>query len=284
MECFVIFVFLVFVLVLLLGIGLGGAGGASQRSGAYEQLASDFGGKVHRITWFHPRVTFRYRSANVLVGVFPQGLHPGCRGPITQLQIDWPDARLHTCIATPPRLATLTNDDGLYESRTGNAEFDMRYSIRTSDPAATAGMLTEVVQQWAERLHRCPQSSPLVIEVQRGLFRIAKSADIRRPLDLQDFVRTGLELYDQALLGVSEGIEFLNDQTAQPLEHVVCSVCGEEIAEDLVFCRRCKTPHHRECWVYAGRCSTFGCGEITFQEPRRGRRLFKPGGAEAEAG
>jgi hypothetical protein len=229
-------------------------------------------------------VTFRYQSTNVLVGVLPQGPHPGCRGPVTQLQIDWPDAHLHTCIDTPPRLSTWTGDDELYEWQTGHPEFDERYSIRTSDPAATAALLTEAVQQWAQRLQCWPQPSPLMIEVHRGVFRIAKAADIRHPLELQDFVRTGLELYDQALLGFSEAIEFLDDQASPPLEHLECSVCGEEIDEDLVLCRRCKTPHHRECWLYAGRCSTFGCGETTFQEPRRGRRLFKPGGAEAEAG
>ena len=42
--------------------------------------------------------------------------------------------------------------------------------------------------------------------------------------------------------------------------------------EELVFCGRCKTPHHRECWLYAGRCSVFGCGETQFRVPQRARR------------
>jgi 4-phospho-D-threonate 3-dehydrogenase / 4-phospho-D-erythronate 3-dehydrogenase len=199
LEYFFILGFLALVPLLLLGpLLLSGASRASLRRSAYEQLASDFGGSMHCITWFHPRVTFPYRSTNVLVGVFPQGPHPGCRGPITQLQIDWPDARLHICIDTPPRISTLTGDDRLYQWQTGHAEFDERYSIRTSDPAATAALLTEAVQQWAQRLQCWPQPSPLMIEVHRGVFQIAKAADIRQTMELQDFVRTGLELYEQA--------------------------------------------------------------------------------------
>jgi hypothetical protein len=92
---------------------------------------------------------------------------------------------------------------------------------------------------------------------------------------LLEFVRGILELYDQTLLSATEGIEFLDGQVAQPLDHVVCQVCGEEIRDDLVFCRRCKTPHHRDCWLYAGRCSVFACGEIQFLVPRQAARIVK---------
>lgn len=42
----------------------------------------------------------------------------------------------------------------------------------------------------------------------------------------------------------------------------VCRVCGASLAEGgLVKCARCATPHHRDCWEFNGRCSTFACGE-----------------------
>lgn len=28
---------------------------------------------------------------------------------------------------------------------------------------------------------------------------------------------------------------------------------------DVVQCRKCKTPHHRTCWEYMGKCSTYAC-------------------------
>jgi hypothetical protein len=47
-------------------------------------------------------------------------------------------------------------------------------------------------------------------------------------------------------------------------------VCCEQLSQDVVFCVRCKTPHHRDCWEYSGGCSTYGCG---------GRMFFTPGEA-----
>ena len=43
-----------------------------------------------------------------------------------------------------------------------------------------------------------------------------------------------------------------------------CGVCETPVMEDLVECRKCRTPHHETCWGYAGLCSVYGCGETTF--------------------
>jgi hypothetical protein len=32
----------------------------------------------------------------------------------------------------------------------------------------------------------------------------------------------------------------------------------------VVYCGKCRTPHHEECWSYVGQCSTYGCREIRF--------------------
>lgn len=39
----------------------------------------------------------------------------------------------------------------------------------------------------------------------------------------------------------------------------VCPVCGTALANP-VTCDSCRTPHHRECWDYSGRCAIFACG------------------------
>ncbi len=46
--------------------------------------------------------------------------------------------------------------------------------------------------------------------------------------------------------------------------NTACQICGEPIKDDIVLCRSCKTPHHQECWVYYGKCSTYGCGETRY--------------------
>jgi hypothetical protein len=43
-----------------------------------------------------------------------------------------------------------------------------------------------------------------------------------------------------------------------------CQVCGETMESRVVFCAKCRTPHHEECWSYVGQCSTYGCREIRF--------------------
>jgi len=40
-----------------------------------------------------------------------------------------------------------------------------------------------------------------------------------------------------------------------------CPVCGTDVIEQPKTCPRCATPHHRECWDYAGGCAIFGCRE-----------------------
>ncbi len=285
MECLVLALIVLVSVIMAVGFGLGGSARSSRRSSAYEQLARQYKGFVHRSGWFgHPRVSFRYRSASVLVGVFPYGIQPGDRGPITQVQIAWPDARFRCSIAHPPRPLRLTAGDGLHPWASGRPEFDTRYSMRTSDRDMMVRVLNEVVLLQIERLRRLPHPSPLLVEIAQGGLRVAKVAALYRDLDLQDFVQTALELYDQTLLAGSEGIEFLAVQDAQPLDRVVCPICGEEIQNDLVFCRACKTPHHRECWLYNGRCSVFACGELNFHVPRQAKRSTKPPPGETPAG
>lgn len=46
---------------------------------------------------------------------------------------------------------------------------------------------------------------------------------------------------------------------ALPVAQARCPVCATSLAHDVVQCARCETPHHRECWEYAGRCAVFAC-------------------------
>jgi hypothetical protein len=44
-----------------------------------------------------------------------------------------------------------------------------------------------------------------------------------------------------------------------------CQVCGSSLGQGtVVYCRRCATPHHEDCWTYARECSTFACRERAF--------------------
>ncbi len=45
----------------------------------------------------------------------------------------------------------------------------------------------------------------------------------------------------------------------------VCQVCLEKMDSRVVYCAKCRTPHHEECWSYMAMCSTYGCREIRFE-------------------
>ncbi len=38
-----------------------------------------------------------------------------------------------------------------------------------------------------------------------------------------------------------------------------CPVCGDPLLDEVYVCGSCEAPHHSECWVFAGRCSTYAC-------------------------
>ena len=61
------------------------------------------------------------------------------------------------------------------------------------------------------------------------------------------------------------GIEFVALTTPEGGE---CQICGHDMAEAVVVCRRCRTKHHEQCWKYYRSCSTFGCGEKRFSTSR----------------
>ena len=45
------------------------------------------------------------------------------------------------------------------------------------------------------------------------------------------------------------------------LGDAACPVCAETFrdGDTVVFCAHCSTPHHDDCWTFAGSCATFAC-------------------------
>mgnify|MGYP006286295991 CR=1 FL=1 len=47
-----------------------------------------------------------------------------------------------------------------------------------------------------------------------------------------------------------------------------CRICGELIYFNRIFCARCETPHHLDCWQYNNGCSVYACGCRDYKYPR----------------
>ena len=274
MECVFIFLILVVFLGLIAGFGLGRAPRTGQLLASYRMLAQRFHGAFYRTGWFGmPRVASQYRSACATVESLSAAPPDLGRGPAVRIHLPWPDLGLRAEVVCPPRPQHARPDDGLQPVPLAGDGFERRCSVRGTDSRAVAEIFNEVARWHVERLRSQPAVTPLGIQISRGAMTITKVLAIHQDSDLIQFVEAALDLYDQAVLTRTRGIAFLEQQSAQVLEQVVCRVCGEEIREGLVFCRRCKTPHHRECWQYVGRCCVFACGETEFREPQVAQRL-----------
>lgn len=47
-----------------------------------------------------------------------------------------------------------------------------------------------------------------------------------------------------------------------------CPVCRtQEVRRSIVWCARCLTPHHEDCWRYTGKCAVFACGGTAPRTP-----------------
>jgi hypothetical protein len=274
MECIFVFLMLVVTLGLLAGFGVCRAPGNARCLASYRELAERYHGTLVRTGWRGlPRVSFPYRAAIVTVEALARGPRKLGRGAAVRVRLPWLERAWQLEIRHPPRLATSAARGPGQPIRWTSDASQGRCAVWGTDAQAACQLLNEVVRWEIERLCTQPIVSPLSVQFGRGVLDVSKVLTVRRGPELIAIVEMVLDLYDQALLTQTRDITFLEQQSAQVLEQPVCRVCGEVIREGLVFCRRCKTPHHRECWLYVGRCSVFACGESQFREPQVAARL-----------
>lgn len=270
MECFVLLLLFLFLVVMTTGAGFGAAPHGQGR--AYERLTQRFGGVFER-GGLLGRCSTRFRHGEAWFCV-----SPGSRNsqPTTQLQAEWPDMQTDWQLAT--RGADVpTNADHQRECLTGDDDFHRRFLVLGCSVEESQRLLSDGVRWQINRLACSPRLTRLWISIRHGQLTVEKSLTPRRVDDLEEFTQLCVEFYDQALLTRSEGIEFLGEaDQAVPVEEPVCPICCEKIVHDMVYCRRCYTPHHLDCWQYNGLCTTFGCRETRYCIPTVGQPVPQP--------
>lgn len=189
----------------------------------------------------------------------------------TQLKMTWPDVRFRLDLTTPP----LANRSwGLKPVPLKDAA-GKAFSLFSNQPEVAAKMLSDTVVWQLEQLKSLPNGPDLKVTIQRGEMLITKSGYLKEYTVLDDFLRLGLELFDQLMLVHSVGIDFVTTEEAIVCEDVKCPICSEQISQEMVVCPRCKTPHCLDCWEYNGQCATYACYETRFQ--RVPKSAFKAG-------
>ncbi len=257
---------LVAVIVFLVAMASKAQSRADRWNRAYQTLAQRYGGACLPAGWFgRPSVRFRYGATHVLVNTYSSG---GGQGQFTQVHINWTDPTFR-CEVYPDWGGVRSRAfRGMEDITIGSEYFDHKYIVRSSDAVEVQSFLSEGVRWQIDRLRYLLGNDDIYVGIYRGRLLIKKPSLIRQFADLDEFVQLALGLFDQAMLNRSTGIDFVDNDKVQLINEAICQVCGDDITTDMVFCRRCKTPHHLECWQYYGQCAIYGCPETKFVAPR----------------
>lgn len=271
MECFLALMIFLLVAVLASGVGLscGGQGG----NHAYVVLSERFDGVYQAGHVFRPP-TVRFRHGQTWVAVRPGARRADSR--TTQVRLEWPDQETELRVAAVlDRSVSAASGQGIL---VGDDEFDRHYDVQGYPETRVKRVLSDGVKWQLNRLRQCFECPGVEVVLERGKMIVEKPMRFRRGEDLAEFTQFCLELFDQAMLTRCDGIQFLDGgQEAQLIESPICQICREEITSDMVFCRRCRTPHHLDCWQYTGCCSVYGCRETRYLVPAVARPVNESG-------
>ena len=232
------------------------------------RLAENRRGNFQPSSWGSaPRTTFRYGESWVSVTVAAYGTSDSL--PVLEISMTLP--RVYPRLDVLPRHASHAHVElppPLLEVLSGDPEFDQQFRTIARTPSDATASLSTGVRAAIEQLVRFPERSWAEVNCARTMLTIRKRWLSTRPTDLIEFTDIAVGLYDQLLITSSEGIEFVAPGDAVVIDGARCVVCGGTLETDIVSCVKCKTPYHRDCWEYAGACSTFGCGETRAVAPR----------------
>lgn len=235
---------------------------------AFAVIGRRFGGQLTPGGWFsNPSLWLPHGAVSARLTTHT--LY-GRNGPrCLELLVQLPDVRLRCEVTYRYAKTQLASPSfGLQAMVLDWDDFGRRWYVMTDDPDETRLLLSLGVRWHIDQLWLRPALSDALVGVMPGWLIIRKHWNSSQASDIAQFVELGLGLYDQLLLTRSVGIEFVESNELQVIEHAHCKVCGEDLDREIVCCRRCKTPHHRECWEYNGGCSTYACRETNYLVPQ----------------
>lgn len=233
---------------------------------AYQLFADARSGDLHqRQLYQSPKVSFVHHGARALLSVYEAGDSSAALS--TQLTYTVPEGWPYRLEVFPQR-REVDGPASLSDVRLGDDEFDPRFVVKASDARFAKEFLDGAARQAIEDLRNLLGNDRILVSVNSARLMVRKESVIAQPDDLHVFADLAGRLHDRIDLfwQRASGIEILDDPSAPADETApTCQICGSGIPADLrVNCRRCGTPHHRDCWEFNGQCSTYACGEKRF--------------------
>ena len=252
---------------------------SSDNARPWRQLARDLNAVFTGVGWFTaPTLRFQHGVHRVVVRSNSKRI---------TFVATWPVRDVNCMVSTRSSKPRVVAGMHLQPVAMGESSFDERYAVRANDGDAAKVLLSPNVVSSLERVASLRLTSPVRLMFEPGSVTVEKHAKLTGYPALLSFIRTSLSLLDQAMLTRAEGIDFCEkpiEDDFLPVDEVMCQVCGDLIDDhDLVSCRRCHTPHHRECWDYYGSCTVYGCQESDYDTPEFAPLLRYVSGAVQEA-
>jgi len=234
---------------------------------SWQSFAEERGGEMHARQLFQsPKVSFTHHGARALLSIYDGGSETGT--PQTQLTYTVPEGWSYRLEVIPQRRPDDGEATGPQDLRLGDPEFDPRYLVKAADAQFARDFLDGAARQTVEELRRLTGDDRLLVSLNPSRLMIRKEGVIARAEDLDALADLAGRLHDRIDLfwQRSSGIEILEESAPSgAAADAVCQICGSKIEADVrVVCRRCSTPHHKDCWEFNGRCSTYACGEKRF--------------------
>lgn len=165
-------------------------------------------------------------------------------------------------VRTAGFLHDLLNFFGKHDVLVGDPVFDALFDIDAPEP----GFAQKVLRPSTRALLRSLSlHGGIFWRVSTAGFVLRLDAAPERAADLEGWMGFAFQLLD-AVPG-TEAVDQVRFERARIAidEDSVCQVCGGSLLLGLtVRCATCATPHHRDCWDFNRRCSTFACGETRF--------------------
>lgn len=234
---------------------------------AFQNFASEYNGHMVGGTFQEaPKVVFTYRGAKVLLSI-----HDTQTAESTLKQ---ERERFYTRLTFkvrrgwPYRLEIFpqTSDINqrylkIFDINVGDPDFDPKFVVKSNDENFAREFLDAGTKTAVDRLHGMPPFEGVILSLNRERLIVSKTSIIHYPAVLRDFAREAFLLYDRIeyFLDRMSGLEVVS---AGEEENPTCNVCGMPMeTATRVYCRRCKTPLHKDCWTYNGKCAVYGCGE-----------------------
>jgi len=229
---------------------------------AFFEIAGRLRGTVVPASWPQPpRIHFPVQGRSATLAYDALDSREGA----TQVTVDFRNASPGLLIISHRSITSfLPKLFGAQDVRTGDPVLDRSYAIQASPEwLARRAFRPEHRERAIQSILRIDALPNPTIHLTRESLTVRARGYLHREPELWALARTAVD-FAGLILELLPELEVTWGETSS--RGGECRICGHPLESGLVWCALCRTPHHRDCWKYNGRCSIYACGSLGFTE------------------